>query len=292
MKEIENKECAITGDILNQREKRLERGIVETKKLQGIYLIVNYVNRKFYVGSSTNIYKRWNNHIRRFETNKHGNKHLQSAWKKYGSANFYFFIAEVVGGNISNLLKKEQEYLDKYFGNIFCYNKSSIAFMDSEQVRNKISNSLKNKTHSQETKDKISRGLSGRKWSKSEFDKNSYNVKLKNIITNETKEFYSLKEAERKMGVKGAALKAIASKNSKRLMYDKQWIIIELNGKPFEKKNWLERRGFQYIFRNIHTNETKVYLSIRKAQKELGSRDLYDVVKRKKTQSSNGWSLN
>lgn len=43
MKIIEENECGITGDILMVREKRLEKGITETKKIKSVYKMVkNY----------------------------------------------------------------------------------------------------------------------------------------------------------------------------------------------------------------------------------------------------------
>ena len=53
----------------------------------GVYKIVNTVNGKIYIGSSKNIDRRWNEHIRVLELNAHNNQHLQNAWNKYGKNN-------------------------------------------------------------------------------------------------------------------------------------------------------------------------------------------------------------
>lgn len=62
--------------------------------ISGIYQIVNLVNGKFYIGSSKNIYDRWEGHISLLNKNKHYNPYLQGSWKKYGEENFQFIILE------------------------------------------------------------------------------------------------------------------------------------------------------------------------------------------------------
>jgi group I intron endonuclease len=46
----------------------------------GIYLLVDKVSGKVYVGSSINILKRFDDHIRNLNNNKHSNYKLQKAW--------------------------------------------------------------------------------------------------------------------------------------------------------------------------------------------------------------------
>jgi group I intron endonuclease len=57
----------------------------------GVYKIINLINNKIYIGSSTNekggFKDRINTHIRLLNRNTHPNKHLQSAWNKYGEDN-------------------------------------------------------------------------------------------------------------------------------------------------------------------------------------------------------------
>ena len=82
------------------------------QKISGIYKITCLSNKKFYIGSSVDIKKRWNEHIWELNNGKHCNKHLQDAWNKYGQGNFKFEIIEKCGKN--NILQKEQEYIDLY----------------------------------------------------------------------------------------------------------------------------------------------------------------------------------
>lgn len=63
--------------------------------MAGIYQIKNLINNKFYIGSTYNkLIKRKGEHISSLKHNKHKNKHLQSAWNKYGEENFEFTMVE------------------------------------------------------------------------------------------------------------------------------------------------------------------------------------------------------
>lgn len=65
----------------------------------GIYMIINILNSKRYVGQATNINERWTNHRRMLRRGVHGitktnphTDHLQRAWNKYGENNFRFEV--------------------------------------------------------------------------------------------------------------------------------------------------------------------------------------------------------
>ena len=77
----------------------------------GIYKIVNKQNNKYYIGSSSNVEKRWYVHKTRLKNNNHPNKYLQAAWNKYGEESFLFVIEKC---NISEdtLLAEEQKFLN------------------------------------------------------------------------------------------------------------------------------------------------------------------------------------
>jgi group I intron endonuclease len=76
----------------------------------GIYRIKNLVNSKCYYGSSKQIEKRFDRHIRGLKNNVHVNTILQRAWDKYGEDNFLFEVVEECDINV--LLETEQKYLD------------------------------------------------------------------------------------------------------------------------------------------------------------------------------------
>jgi len=88
----------------------------------GIYKILNNVNNKVYIGSATNIGKRWRDHKWYLNHNKHHNSHLQASWNNYGSDSFEFSI--LLECSIDELLEKEREYTLKYnsLNNKYGYN--------------------------------------------------------------------------------------------------------------------------------------------------------------------------
>lgn len=83
--------------------------------ISGVYKILNLVNDKFYIGSSKNIYERWDSHKKELRHNCHYNGHLQNAWNKYGEDNFQFIILEKC--EPEQRLERE----DWYIKNTKCY---------------------------------------------------------------------------------------------------------------------------------------------------------------------------
>lgn len=61
-------------------------------KSSGIYQILNKTNNKFYIGSASNLRRRFSSHKCHLNKNSHSNPHLQNAWNKYGENNFEFLI--------------------------------------------------------------------------------------------------------------------------------------------------------------------------------------------------------
>lgn len=151
---------------------------------QVIYKIINLVNDKFYVGSTTNQRERFRTHRNRLRRNRHHATHLQAAWNKYGEEKFAFRVVELVPDGES-LQAAEDRWLAEHVGKDYCYNKSrysdapmrgvpkeqhpAFGVPKSEEQRQQISQTLKDfyaadynnhprvgKTHSEETKAKIS----------------------------------------------------------------------------------------------------------------------------------------
>lgn len=80
----------------------------------GIYRIINLVNGKSYIGQSTNIKRRWNNHRSAcFNTKDHAYDYpIYKAMRKYGLNNFKFEVLEEC--KIEDLDSKEREWIN-YF---------------------------------------------------------------------------------------------------------------------------------------------------------------------------------
>lgn len=112
----------------------------------GIYQIKNLINNKIYIGSSTNIDKRWNNHIYKWLKNTHPNLHFQNAFNKYGIENFIFEILEIVE-DVNLLIEREQFYIDdlKPQYNIRLIAESNIGFKHSEETKKNMSEARKGK---------------------------------------------------------------------------------------------------------------------------------------------------
>lgn len=96
-----------TNDTKNESEKK---NLTNITKISGIYKIVNKLDGKYYIGSSSNIKSRWSKHKTHLKNNYHWNQHLQNAYNKYKLENFEFIIVEQC--SIDNLLIIEQKYLD------------------------------------------------------------------------------------------------------------------------------------------------------------------------------------
>ena len=138
--------------------------------LIGIYLWINKINNKIYVGSSTFLSKRLRSHIL-----KSSNKDLRKDIHKYGITNFTMSILEFIEfkENIIELkkyiLEREQYYLDtlckanepnKGFSKL-SYNKnrkadSPLGYKHSVESRKKLSDASKNKVLSDLHKQNIS----------------------------------------------------------------------------------------------------------------------------------------
>jgi group I intron endonuclease len=61
----------------------------------GVYYIKNTLTQKGYIGSSKNINRRKSEHFRELRKNTHKNRHLQSAFNKYGESVFEFSVVVI-----------------------------------------------------------------------------------------------------------------------------------------------------------------------------------------------------
>lgn len=77
----------------------------------GIYQITCTANKKIYIGSTIDLYRRKYDHFHSLRLNKHHNPCLQRAWNKYGEQTFVFEVLELVLP--ISLIAREQYWLDK-----------------------------------------------------------------------------------------------------------------------------------------------------------------------------------
>ena len=76
----------------------------------GVYAITNEINGKRYVGSAKNIKRRFAEHKRDLNGQKHHNIVLQRSWNKYGEQSFSFDMIEEC--DEERRIEREQWYLD------------------------------------------------------------------------------------------------------------------------------------------------------------------------------------
>ena len=137
----------------------------------GIYMIQNKINGKLYIGQAVDIERRWVDHKRKLGKGCHGNKHLQTAWNKYGEDNFDFGV--ICKCDESQLNTMEQYYIfelmtyDREMGYNGNYGGKSGRL--TKETRKKISEAGKGENHPnfgkhlyEETKKKIGEANKGR----------------------------------------------------------------------------------------------------------------------------------
>lgn len=133
--------------------------------ISGIYFIKNNQNGKIYVGSATNIRKRWKSHRNRLRRNTHDNYHLQNVYNKYGMEIFDWGLLEKVE-NKELLFSREQFYIDdlKSYDRTVGYNINRYATSPYKRIvkdstRKKQSQIKKGVKRDEDTKNKILKTL-------------------------------------------------------------------------------------------------------------------------------------
>lgn len=92
----------------------------------GVYMILNILNDKKYIGSTTvSFKKRWWSHKASLRHNKHKNVYLQNSWNKYGEDNFKFIILDIIDDK-NLVLQQEQQWIEKYnFSRLYNINENA-----------------------------------------------------------------------------------------------------------------------------------------------------------------------
>jgi len=90
-------------------------------KQGGVYKIQNTSNNRFYIGSTKDFKHRYWSHKHDLQKKKHHNRFLQNDWNLHKEEDFVFSVVQVVS-EADNRLTAEQEWLDKLFESVLCYN--------------------------------------------------------------------------------------------------------------------------------------------------------------------------
>ena len=130
-------------DFLNFKRKYINSKILSKKS--GIYKISALDYKYIYIGSASDLYKRFHRHLSQLVKDKHENKYLQNIFNKYGWFNFKFEVLEFCDNK--ELERKEQFYIDTLNPNVNILRvaRSSLGFKHSDESRLKMSNSQKNR---------------------------------------------------------------------------------------------------------------------------------------------------
>jgi group I intron endonuclease len=174
-------------------------------KISCIYKIVNIKNKKYYLGSTSNLYNRIGYHLSSLRKGNHVNEYLQNSFNKYGEQNFK--VEVVLKCSPSKLLKKEQEFLNKIIDRQKCFNISPIAgggdnytnHPRKKQIYKKLVKILK-RIHKDPSKRPDFKGVKnpnyGNKWSKKLKKKVSKIVKerYKNFSEEQRQQFKEIRK--------------------------------------------------------------------------------------------------
>ena len=162
----------------------------------GIYKITKKINKKYYIGSAYDLYKRFKDHKSALENNRHHNKQLTRFVSKYGVDNLTFELLEEC--SILELESKEQYYISNtknIFNETLDVKSPNRGKKLSKEHKQNISNSIKAKNiiRSEETKTKISKANKGRvgKYERTEEQKQ----KARDKATNNSERSKKISEA-------------------------------------------------------------------------------------------------
>jgi hypothetical protein len=251
--------------------------------VSGIYKILNIVTGKFYIGSSSNISRRWNRHDNDFK-NGENSKYLQKSWEKYGENNFTKEIVEILTKYDEEtkksfdrrLKEREQYYLDtlKSYTKEIGYNLSSISqgadFPHTNEAKIKISASKKERKMSEETKIKLSEINKGRKHSeetKEKIKRNSINNPNFGTKGKKMSEETKKKMREKKIG------KSTWNKGIKCADSTKKKISTSKKGKKIPEKTRIKMRNQinkKTVYNIYEDGKVIEFQSIREAERITG----------------------
>jgi hypothetical protein len=233
-----------------------------SKDKSGIYMWVNKINGKKYVGSSTNLRRRFLQYynVNRLMTN---NMAINTALLKHGYHSFELIILEFC--LIDNLMEKEQYYFDVYLPE---YNILKTPGSPSRGSGWKHSEAgIENMRKAANERNKSNEYLA--KLSKS--NANSVRVEVTDLITNTKTIYYSIRGAAKALNIDHRKISNYVYLKQVNPVLDRYTFNFldgeSINMKP---KKQITSKSLKVV--NINTNEITVYPSITLAAKVLGLR--------------------
>ena len=119
-------------------------------KIQGIYMILNIINNKCYIGSSKDIEIRKRQHTKELRKGEHHSAHLQASWDRYGEDKFVFIPLEEVADR-DELHVRELHWMElkKSLNGKFGYNLGIPKATDGMDIRPETRLKLQEATYNQ-----------------------------------------------------------------------------------------------------------------------------------------------
>lgn len=247
----------------------------------GVYTITNTVNKKLYVGSAFDFTKRWSQHLSFLNAGKHPNRHLQSAYKKYGKDVLVFEV----------LVECEQEFLsseEHYWCNLLDVHRTGYNIKPTHpygrptiSIEGKISmiEKLKGRNnHSKEFIEAHSKRMKGNKYrlglkpSITSIE-NSKAVTMKAIEIYDlngkfVKEVGSVKLAAEFVGAHSSTVSAVL-RGDMRQVKGYQVRVKNSKTKIESKISYRIKKGVKIICKDTVTNIEKTFNSVKEAVLEL-----------------------
>lgn len=197
----------------------------------GIYQILNTVNNKIYIGSTSNFITRKSRHFIDLRRQQHKNAHLQSSYNKYGEHVFEFTVLEYCEPR--DCLVIEQQYLDiifnsEYFDQSMRYNVhstagSSLGFKHTDETRKRMSVSRKGRVLTDDHRRNLSKSA-------------SRSVYQLDITTGEViAEYSSAKEASEALRISRPHITSVCNKS----------VVVKSSGRTYIRKS---AGGFGWCF--------------------------------------------
>lgn len=121
LNKIENINKLIYDNYINRNLKDMIKRVLINKEISGIYKITNKETQEIYIGKSTNIKKRWSDHVKSaYGLEGVADSQFQRALKEYGIDSFTWELLEEVSKD--KLTEREKYWIEFYDTKTYGYN--------------------------------------------------------------------------------------------------------------------------------------------------------------------------